>query len=126
MMVVHGLCSLLQRNNRPKVTFFSQGAATRSDNVLLVDAKCVESFFLGSHGDSHADLYTAVVFFYRGLTAAGLCCVLVLSSGATPGHEAAYVERRSARRTPLFGMVFQQAYADMGLEVLRSVSSADK
>lgn len=143
-MGVQTLTSLLQRNTRPQVVCLPH-AGPRPKSIegktLLVDASAVEYALFLQLGAANVDwrstawhqkLYTLVAGFYRGLQATGLHIVLVLDTAPTPGHEPLYAERRQKAiasgqpMPPLALPVMLTCYADLGLEVIRSVHSADK
>lgn len=142
-MGVHGLTGLLERNCRPAVRSLAIGEAKdRKDNVLLVDASHVEFDVLdklavqagaGGEEDNYAAeskwLYDEMSRFYKSIQSTGLHCVLIMDTCPAPGHEGTWAERRRQRLqkpAPLAALIFRQAYADLGLEVVYSVHCADK
>jgi hypothetical protein len=141
-MGVRSLSNLLQRNTRPQVMCLPHSEASRlkavEGKVLLIDASAVKYSLAdklrdvewGSDG-WHRDFYLKLAFFYRALQATGLRVVLCCDSGPMPGLEATWARRGEMRLTteipmpPTFHIICTQAYADLGLEVLRSIHSAD-
>ncbi|GLC46094.1 hypothetical protein PLESTB_001033400 [Pleodorina starrii] len=138
-MGVQGLLTQLTQSARPKVVSLQNGEAeARKDNLLLVDASNVNFYLSSKVADSidwkspsfHAVLYREACRFYGGLQRTGLKIVLIADSATAPRHEPLYIERRRkvlvSGYVPTAEVVVLQACRDLGLELIRSVHSADE
>ncbi|KXZ54129.1 hypothetical protein GPECTOR_5g23 [Gonium pectorale] len=138
-MGVQGLASILEAGSCPRVEALGDGdAAQRRDNLLLVDAPSVLEWLSSKlevdwqSPDYHAHLYRAICRFYGGLQRTGLRLVLLTDSAPAPGSEAAHAARCASSLAsahfapPTSEPVALQAYADLGLQAVRSAHSAGR
>ncbi|EFJ42340.1 hypothetical protein VOLCADRAFT_97614 [Volvox carteri f. nagariensis] len=140
-MGVFGLITqLVNAGAKPRVVSLQNGEADgRPDNLLLVDAFNVLYYLVSKIPDAidwkstefHGQLYQETCRYFGGLQRSGLRCVLIADSATAPRHERLYTESTRHALTigqvipPTAELVMFQACRDLGLEIIRSVHSAD-
>lgn len=135
-MGVVGLLTQLVRSTSPAKTVYQNG---QSRNILLVDASCVEYEICTQTGADfntpgvEQTVYDATRTFYDELFKAcpGIRIVGIVDSAPGPGHESTYLRRRKERFAegfalgPVVAAAHLAAASDAGVELIRSVESAD-